>query len=123
MVVLHAQRHAVEALGAQLAQQRRVHAVRVGLEGDLGVLVHAEAVQQLCEDAAQIVRAEERGRAAAEIDRVHHVVRGARAGLLEVGRQGLHIVVHQLPVPAAAETVEVAVLALAPAERNVDIDS
>ena len=122
-VALHAQGHAVEALGPELFQQGGGHGVGVGLKGDLGVLVDPEPVLQLGEDPAQTVGAEEGRGAAAEIDGVHDIVRRQGPGLLEVDRQGLHEIVHQPFVPAPADGVEVAVLALAPAEGDVDVYS
>ena len=122
-VVLHAQRHPVEALGAQLAQKLVADAVGVSLKGDLGVFVYTEAVLDLGKDPAQVVRPEEGRRAAAEIDGVHHVVRGPGAGLFKVDGKRLHVVVHQPLVPAAADGVKITVLAFAPAEGDVDVNA
>ena len=123
VVVLHAQAHAVEALGVELLQQGRGGRVGVGLEGHLRVGGHVEAALQLVENAHQGVRPEEGGRAAAEIHRIHGILRGPRAELPDVGGQGVHIQVGQLLLAAAAQGIEIAVLAFAAAEGDVDVDA
>ena len=89
IVVLHAEAHAVEALGMELLQQHRRSAVGIGLKGHLRVGLHIEAALQFIENTHQGIRAEERGGAAAEIHGIHGVLRGSGAELADVGGQGV----------------------------------
>src|SRR5699024_732278 len=66
--------------------------------------------------------AEEAGRAAAEVDRIHLVAHGSLGRLPDMGQHRLEVEVHGLPVHAAAQGVEVAVFAFAPAEGNMDVN-
>ena len=123
VVGLDADGNAVEARAQEFFERLVRHAVGVGLERDLRVRVEAEAALDLVKDLLQILRAEETGRAAAEIDRIDHVLRRKAAGFLDMVGQRLQIVVGHMTVAAAAEGVEIAVFALALAEGDMHIDA
>ena len=122
VIGLDAQRDTVEAFGTEPVQQPVVDGVGIALEGDLGVVVHVEIPADGGEDHGHAVSTEKAGGTAAEIDGVHLVVGGQGAGLLDMGADGVQIAVDEL-VMLFGDGIEVAVLALAAAERHVNIDA
>ena len=122
-VGLHADGDAVEARAVEAREHGKRDRVGICLKRHLGVAADVKATVDLGEDAAQAAGSEERGRAAAEVDGVDLVPLRAGRGLADVGENGGQIPVHQLLVARAAEGVEVAVFALAAAERHMDVDA
>ena len=122
VVVLDAHAHPVEALSPHPVQQLVGDGIGVALEGDLRVGGHIEVSADGGHDDGDGVAAEVAGGAAAEVDGIHPVAGGQGAGLLDVGADGVQIAVHQ-GVILAGHGVEVAVIALAPAEGHMDIDA
>ena len=117
---LHTERDPVEPRLAESPQGPPVPGgVGVGLQGDLGVLRHMVALVDAFQNLPQPLLPQEGGRAAAEVDRVHAVLRRLRGGLRQVGEEGLAVGVH--PLLAAGEGVEIAVAALLAAEGDMDV--
>ena len=65
--------------------------------------------------------AKEAGCTAAEIDGVHHIVRGKGTGLADMGAKGLQVIIHHFLL-RAGDGIKITVIAFAAAERNVDVD-
>jgi len=63
---LHAERDPVEATRDQLVQRRRVHAVRIRLDTDLGVRGQAELVPYRAQHDPELTGRQQRRRAAAD---------------------------------------------------------
>ena len=121
-VGLHADGDAVKARAAQTRKLRERDGVGIRLQRNFRVAADLEPAVQLREDAHQTARAEERRRAAAEVDGVHDIPRRAGRRLADVGEDGVEIALHKRLVARAADGVEVAVFALAAAEGDVNID-
>ena len=94
--------------------------VGVGLEGDLRVGNHIEVAADGGQNDGHTLGTEEGGGAAAEVDGVYLIIGCQGTGLLDVIADGNQIAVDQLVI-LAGQGVEVAVLALAAAEGNVNI--
>ena len=122
-VGLHADGDAVKARAAQTRKLRERDGVGIRLQRDLRVAADLEPAVQLREDAHQTARAEERRRAAAEVDGVHDIPRRAGRRLADVGEDGVEIALHERLIARAADGVEIAVFALAAAERDVYINA
>ena len=117
---LHAERDPVEARLAEGPQGLPVPGgVGVGLQGDLGVLRHMVALVDALQDLPQPLLPQEGGRAAAEVDGVHAVLRRLGGGLRQVGDEGLAVGVH--PLVAPRKGIEIAVAALLAAEGDMDV--
>ena len=123
VIGLHADGNAVKARTQQLFQSLFVDAVGIGLERDLRVGVEAEAALHFVKNFLQILRTEEAGRAAAEVDRIDQMLGRKLAGLLDVVGQRLQIVVGDVTVAPAAERIEIAVFTFALAEGDVDVNA
>ncbi len=93
--------------------------VRVGLQGDLRLLVQAVLLLDGFEQPDEPLGPQIAGRAAAEVHRVHLVSGGKGGGLRQMGAQRVGVVVH--PVLTAGERVKVAVGALMLAEGDMDV--
>ena len=98
-----------------------VHAVRVGLHGHLSLPAHVKPLLYRPHQFGDPFFPVKAGGAAAEIDGVHLIPLGKGCRLLDMGQQGLLIVVH--PVLPPRQGVEVAVVALAAAEGDVDVNT
>ena len=115
--------HAVEAALPQPGEIVAGHRSRVRLRRDLGVFRHGKARPDRGEEPVETVRPEDRRRPPAE---VHGVRRDARfAG--ERPQEEVHLPLHERGKPVAlllpaGDGVEVAIPALADAERNVNVD-
>ena len=115
--------HAVEAALPQPGEIVAGHRPRVRLRRDLGVFRHGKARPDRGEEPVEPARPEDRRRPPAE---VHGVRRDARfAG--ELPQEEVHLPLHERGIPVAlllpaGDGVEVAIPALADAERNVNVD-
>ena len=118
---LHPQRQAVDPRLPQAAQGTQVHAVRVCLHRDLCVLLHLKKLAQGGEQLLDAPGPVPAGGAPAEIDGVYRDALGQGRSLPDVGQQRLLIGVH--PVLPPRQGVEVAVVALAPAEGDMDVNA
>ena len=96
-----------------------IHTVRVALHGNLRVLGQIEALGHGFEHLPQPLLPVKAGGAAAEVYSVHLPAPGEGRGLLHMGEQRLLVVVHPALLPR--QGVEVAVVALAAAEGDMDI--
>ena len=121
IVALDTQAHTVEALGFQPVQQPVRHGVRVGLKGDLRIGGYVKIPANGRQNDGQRVRAKIAWGAAAEIDGVHPVAGAKGPRLFQMGADGIQVAVHQLVI-LAGHGIEVAILALAAAEGNVNVD-
>ena len=122
VVGLNAQTDPVEALGVKPVEQPVGNGIRVALHGDLGIRHHVEVPADGGEDHGQTVGTEEGGGAAAKVDGVHLVAGRQLTGFLDMVAYRVQIAVHQLVV-LGGHGVEVAVLALAAAEGDMDVKS
>ena len=120
-VGLDTQAHPVEALRPKTVEQPVGDGVGICLKGDLRVPRYIEVPADGGKNDGKGIGAEIAGSAAAEIDAVHLIAGGQGACFLDMGADGIQIAVHQ-GIVLAGQGVEVAVLALAPAEGNMDID-
>ena len=118
---LHPQGQPVHPRPPQKEQHLPVHAVGVGLYRNLHVPRHQEPPAHRRQQLGEPLGAVPAGRAAAEVDRIHLIPLGEGGGLLDVCEQGLLVLVH--PVLPSRQGVEVAVIALAAAEGNVDVNT
>ena len=126
---LHAEADPVEAGRPQLLEVPRRDAVGVGLRGDLDVVGQAELGRRARHDRAEVGGLQQRGRAAAEEDRLDLDVAVAQhvAGEADLADRRLGV-----RRPAGADLVaeleggvgvEVAVAAAHAAERDVDVET
>ena len=122
VIRLNAQAHPVEALGPEPVEQLVGNGVGIAFKGDLGVVVHVEIPADGGQDDGKTVGPKEAGGAAAEVDGVHLIAGGQGTGLLDVGADGIQIAVHQLVI-LAGQRVEVAILALTPAEGHMNVQA
>ena len=111
---------AVEARPAQAPQPGGLHAVGVGLQGDLAVGGEARFLPDEAQQVHQVIRPVPAGGAPAEIHRVDAVAFQPGGGLRQVLFQRLLVGGDQ--VPAARRGAEVAVGAAAGAEGDMDIE-
>ena len=118
---LNAYGQAVHAFGTQELERGEADAVRIALDSDLGIetdiAVELERVEYLDDPVRPVVA----GSTAAEVYRVDLLVLYRLRGLINMIEQRLLIVRHD--VVAALERIEVAVAALAGAERYMDVYS
>ena len=117
---LEAQGQPVKARPAQGVQSVQVHAVRVGLQGDLRPGLEGKGLPQGLERRTQPLRPVPAGGPAAEVDRVRRQGTGALRHAPEVGQKGALVLLH--PALPAGQGIEVAVAALAAAEGDVEVD-
>ena len=122
VVALDTQGSPVEALGLQPPQELVGDGVGIGLKGDLRIGGHVEIFAQMGQNGGQTLSAEIAGGATAEIDGVDDVVGRQGAGLPDVAAEGIGIVGIELLV-LAGDGVKIAVLALALAEGNVNVNT
>ena len=118
---LHPQGQAVDAHLSQGAQGAQVYTVRVTLHGDLCVLLKLKKLVDGGQQLLQALGPVEAGGAAAEIDAVYRDALSQGGRLPQMGQQSLLIVIH--PALTSGQGVEIAVVALAAAEWNVDINT
>ena len=118
---LHAQGQAVEARLPQALQGLQIHAVRVGLQGDLRPLLHGKQLLNGRQQLPQPLVPVKAGGAAAEVDGVHGNPLGQGRGLRQMGQQRLLVVIH--PVLPAGQGVKVTVVALAAAEGYMNVNA
>ena len=120
---LHAEAHAGDAGRAITREPPARHALRIALDGDLGVGGQPPALAQVLEHGGQRLGLEQRGRAAAEEDGGQaHVARPVEgAEQVELAVQGAQVGIH-LP-RLQRRRVEGAVVAALHAERNVQVEA
>jgi hypothetical protein len=118
---LHAQAHAGHAERAVRGEALAGRALRVALHGDLGVGGETQTRRQALEDRTEILRRQQRGRAAAEEDRgqLDGARPRARRGQVDLRAQRGHEARHRLGLVRGG--VERAVAAADRAERDVDV--
>jgi hypothetical protein len=133
-VTLHAKRHPGDSRLPQFGERAGIDRFRVGLDGDLGVASQPEFLPDRRDDPADLPRWQQRGRAAAEEDRLdwssacgffrctaRQDPPGQRDLLPQRARVGLlRRSATQLSVGIG---VEVTVTAACPAEWDVDVDA
>ena len=122
IVGLDAEAHPVEALGPEPVEQLVGDGIGIALEGDLGAIVHIKVPADGGHDDGKAVGTEEAGGAAAKVDGVHLIAGGQLAGLLDVVAHRVQVAVKE-GVLLGGQGIEVAVLALAAAEGNVNVDA
>ena len=122
---LHPQREAREAGLAQRRQLAGIDRLGVGLGGDLGAGLQAEALVDPAQDPGQLAGRQQRRRAAAEEDRVDARQRRGEHPRREVdlGEHGADVAAGLLGALLAGHVrVEVAVAAARRAERHVHVE-
>ena len=119
---LHAQGKTVEPRPTQALKGFFVSGgIGVGLQGDLGVLIHLIELFHAGQQTAEPVGAQIAGGAAAEIDRVHQVAGGLGSDLRQMTLQRAAVGIHVRL--GAGERVEIAVGAFGAAEGNVEVQT
>ena len=118
---LDADREAVHARVAEVAELRLLEGAGVRLQRDLGVGLHRQQRARRGEEAVDRARREEAGRAAADEDRVHAPAPYLRHARLEVRDHRVHVARLGHLAPRLVR-VEVAVGALLQAPRDVDVE-
>ena len=118
---LHPYGQPVHPCPPQAAEHFFIHAVRIGLQGEFHILGQGEPLFQGGYQLQQAFFPIPGWGAAADVDAVHHLLFGTGGGVQDLLEQRALVVVH--PVILARQGIEVAVVALAPAERDVHIQA
>ena len=118
---LHSKRQAVDTCIPQNAQGTQIHTVRVALHSDFCALFNLKKFVDGGQQLLQTFSSIEAGCSSAKIDTVYRDALSQGGCLLQVGQKGLLILIHLVFLPG--QGVEIAVVALAAAERNVDVNT
>jgi hypothetical protein len=119
---LNPERKEADTESAPVPDALRVDVLRIGLEGNPGAVLDRKVSASCFKNPADVLRRERRGGAAAEVDRVDGIKRGAiRGPERDLGNQ----VIGEPPSPfrPAGQDREVAVGTDGGAERDVEVEA
>ena len=118
---LHPHGQAVDSRPTEGAQSLELHAVGVCLHGHFRIFGHVELFIHQLEQLPHPLFAVPAGGSAADVDAGHLVLLGQRGTLLDVGQKGLLVVIH--PIFPVCQGIKVAVIALAAAKGDVNVNA